>query len=113
MIYSRWDPSTGHYVYYEADDRAGLNDDLPTPAMPPTTKIGVPSIECGRPVPPGAVVIGEGELAMGSIAPPLGVRLLGGVSSFGPAAQAVGWFLAGSFVTLGILWLVQKGRRAR
>lgn len=75
MIYSRWDPATGAYDYYESADRIGLNDDLPIPKMPAPTKLGVPSVECGRPLPRGARHIGSGENARGSIVPPATVQL--------------------------------------
>jgi hypothetical protein len=65
VIYSRWDPSGGYYDYFEGDERPGINDDLPEPNLPRGTEIGVPSTDCGRPVPDGAAYLGSGEWAVG------------------------------------------------
>lgn len=72
MFYSRWDPTTGEYDYFEGATLAGLNDDLPVPSLPAGTDIGVASVECGRPLPSGAVPVGSGELARGVIVPSAG-----------------------------------------
>lgn len=77
IVYSRWDPAHGTYDYFEADQSPGLNDDLPVPNLPAATELGVPSTECGRPLPPGAEYVGTGEWAVGLMAIPAGVEQLG------------------------------------
>lgn len=78
VTYSRWDPSSGEYDYFEADARPGRNDDLPTPRMPKATELGVPSVECGRPLPPGAMHAGSGERPVGFITRPSRVGRIAG-----------------------------------
>jgi hypothetical protein len=88
VLYSRWDPTSGVYDYFEAEATVGLNDDLPVPALPAGTAIGVPSVLCGRPLPDDAVAVGEGELARGSIIPSM--------SSGDPIGAIIargGWFV--------------------
>lgn len=77
ITYSRWEPSGGYYDYFEADQSPGINDDLPVPALPSATELGVPSTECGRPVPSGAEYIGAGYEAVGLMAVPAPVEQLG------------------------------------
>lgn len=109
VTYSRWDPSTGAYDYFDAEGRPGLNDDLPVPLMPAGTEIGVPSVECGRPMPPGAVHIGSGEFAVGFIAPPASVDLLSSSGSIGSRLVPLWLVLAGA--VLGALAGYSFGRR--
>lgn len=82
ITYSRWEPSGGYYDYFEVDQRPGINDDLPIPKLPPATEIGVPSTECGRPIPSGARHVGEGELPMGLMATPASVERIGSSEAF-------------------------------
>lgn len=89
VTYSRWDPSSGQYDYFEADARPGLNDDLPVPRLPKATELGVPSVECGRPLPPGAAHVGSGERPVGLITPPAEVTRIAGAE----AATASTWFI--------------------
>ena len=70
MIYSRWQPDKGGYTYYESSERLGINDDLPVPAMPMGTSIGVASTEVGRPAPASLRRIGSGAQARGSLLAP-------------------------------------------
>jgi len=113
MIYSRWDPTTGLYDYFESSERVGINDDLPVPKMPSApSPIGVPSVECGREMPPDAVHIGQGEHARGLIAPPPGVALM--ETEVDKAREsAAAWFLAGVGATLGFVWMWMMSRRGR
>jgi len=114
MIYSRWDPTTGLYDYFESSERVGINDDLPVPSMPSSpSPIGVPSNECGRPLPADAVHVGQGEQARGLIAPPPGVALLESATNGTRGERAVAWFIAGVGATLGFLWMWTGARRAR
>jgi len=69
VIYSRWRPDDGGYDYFSSDERQNINDDLPSPDLVPASKIGVPSIEAGRPIPPGVVGAGNGDAAVGLVAP--------------------------------------------
>ncbi len=110
MLYSRFDPVGGYYDYFEVGGPlAALNDDLPVPRMPRPVDgkggaIGLPSVECGRPIPSGAVHAGRGDFAEGHIAPPNGVRL-SGTSGMGAWAVDVASFLAGAGL-VGVVWLV-------
>lgn len=101
MIYSRWDPATGQFDYFESTERFGLNDDLPIPKMPPPTKLGVPSVECGRPMPRDARRVGSGVLAQGSVVPPAAVQLAASIGSLG---QWMGnpWVMLAAGVAAGV-----------
>lgn len=97
LTYSRWDPSSGHYDYFETQVRPGLNDDMPVPKMPKSTELGVPSVECGRPMPKGATHTGSGEIPIGFITPPAGVDRLAG----DPVPNARTWMVVGTTLFLG------------
>lgn len=102
MIYSKWRPDTGQYDYYEAPERRGLGDDLPTPRLPLGTSVGVASNTVGRKVPLAARRAGSGELPRGSIAPTSRAGLAGvtGMLDVMPlwmwvaTGITVGWVLA-------------------
>lgn len=106
VTYSRWDPSAGVYDYFEAEQRPGLNDDLPVPKLPKKTKLGVPSVECGRPLPSGAIEVGSGERAVGFITRPAPVEQLSGVS----AATASAWLTVAAALGAGALAGYYLGR---
>ena len=112
MVYSRWDPTTGLYGYYEASDTAGLNDDLPTPKMPAPTRIGVPSVEAGRPLPEDAVLVGRGEGAQGSITPPENVTLYAQADATAEKQGFLKGFLWGvavvGLVGYAVLWQTRR-----
>lgn len=80
MLYSRWVPDKGGYVYYETPERRGLGDDLPTPRMRRHSDLGVASTEVGRALPLGAKIVGTGPVARGCIVP-MDRSFLSGVSS--------------------------------
>ena len=113
MIYSRWRPDTGGYDYLETSGTQNINDDLPTPELPKATKIGVPSIEAGRPVPAGAQKVGEGDVAVGLVAPVDESRIVRRTRSLagvdGAPSSAVLWFAAGA-AGAALLWYVAKKR---
>lgn len=104
MIYSRWRPDSGRYDYYQAPERRGLGDDLPTPRLPIGTAIGVPSTEAGRAVPLGAKLVGSGALAKGSIAPMSRAGLAGvaGMLDLMPT-----WMWVATGITIG--WVLRQG----
>jgi hypothetical protein len=110
-IYSRWKPDTGGFEYLQAPGSYNLNDDLPAPELRPATKIGVPSIEAGRPIPPGAQVVGEGAVAVGVIAPVEASRLVRRTRSLagidGSPSPTTLWIIAGA-AGLALLWYVRK-----
>lgn len=110
MIFSRWNPNAGAYDYFESPGGPGLNDDLPTPALPPPTKLGVPSTACGRPVPRGAAYVGAGELPQGVLTTPSRPEGLGEV---GLSPFASPWVLASAAAAAASLvtWLVMRRRR--
>jgi hypothetical protein len=113
MIYSRWKPDTGGFEYLEVPGGHNINDDLPTPELRPATKIGVPSIEAGRPVPAGAQVIGEGDEAVGVIAPVDQARIVRRTRSLagldGAPSSTVLWLAAGA-AGAALLWYIAKKR---
>lgn len=107
IVYSRWDPSGGYYDYFEADQSPGINDDLPIPNLPPATELGVPSTECGRPLPAGAVHVGSGLWAEGLMAVPAGVEQLGQSSTL--AGASTSWLILGAgAVGLGVGMLISR-----
>ena len=114
MIYSRWRPDTGGYDYLEAPGTQNINDDLPTPDLPAATKIGVPSIEAGRPIPAGAQIVGEGDVAVGLVAPVDESRIIRRTRSLAgldvTSSSAVLWFAAGA-AGAALLWYVAKKKR--
>lgn len=111
MIYSEWKPDTGGYDYYETTGTQNINDDLPTPDLPAATKIGVPSIEAGRPIPAGARLVGSGDVAVGLVAPVDATRLVRRTRSLagvdGSSSSTMLWIAAGA-VGITLLWYVAK-----
>jgi hypothetical protein len=112
MFYSKFDPVRGHYDYFEtADALAALNDDLPVPKMPSATDIGVPSVECGRPLPAAVWHVGTGELSRGHIAPPDSARLSGVIGATEPGTSSMLFsFLAGA-ASIVVLWMLVGRKR--
>lgn len=109
VTFSRWDPSSGVYDYFEAADlRPGLNDDLPTPSLPAGTDIGVPSTDCGRPMPRGAEPVGSGEFAVGMITLPAGVTPLSGEGA--PSERQLTYLIVGA-LGAGLMYVVLRGWR--
>ncbi len=105
---SQWRPDGGYNYYEIADQIAPIGDDLPNPVMPAPTKLGVPSLEVGQPLPAGATLIGEGAVPVGIITP-MDTSFVGRLLPF-RGSPAV-WFVAGA-VAIGAVWLVlhHKGR---
>lgn len=113
MIYSEWKPDTGGFIYYEANEAQNINDDLPAPELRAASKIGVPSIEAGRPLPSGARVVGEGDVAVGMIAPVNPSRIVRRTRSLAGVAEAMQmqsvWVGIGAATIL--VWWVWKSNR--
>lgn len=112
MIYSRWKPTTGGYDYFKANETdVPLGNDLPVPKISGGTKIGVASVDIGRPIPAGAARMGSGPLAIGLIAPTRKAGALSGlgdlVTSTIPAAYL--WLSAG---LLGG-WAIRRAKRGK
>lgn len=116
MIFSRFDPDTAEYDYFESPGTlAAINDDIGAPGLPPPVssaigrEIGFPSTECGRAMPSGARHVGTGDLAEGHVTPPAHVKLSGYSSAadgqFG--YRDVIAFLAGAAV-IGVVWLISE-----
>jgi len=113
VIYSRWQPDTGGYEYLEVPGGHNINDDLPTPVLTPASKIGVPSIEAGRPVPAGAVVVGEGDEARGIICPVDAgsiVRRTRSLAGFDQITSEPALWVVGGAAALSLLWYFAKKR---
>lgn len=112
LVYSRWRPDDGGYDYFQSTLRQNINDDLPAPELAPATKIGVPSIEAGRPVPAGAYPIGSGELAMGLVAPVDTARIVRRTRSLSGSdpmrVYKSPWFYIGGVGAVALMfWLVR------
>jgi|GEM_PF-2667205 len=117
MMYSCFDQDTGTYKYFEDSKTIPVNGDLPVPnwLKGRTTKLGVPSLDAGRPLPKEAKPVGRGAQARGMVVQcNAGVGLSGGPSLdthqllFAGATMAVAGFLwytdqKISSVTLGIV----------
>jgi hypothetical protein len=73
MIFSRWQPTTGGYDYYDSPStRFGLGDDLPVPKFQTMQALGLTigcSTDIGRALPADATKVGSGPLARGMVAP--------------------------------------------
>lgn len=69
MIYSCFDQPSGLYRYFEDNRQIPVNGDLPVPSYLSSraTKLGVPSMEAGRPLPSAAREIGSGLQARGML----------------------------------------------
>lgn len=69
MIYSCFDQPSGLYRYFEDNRQIPVNGDLPVPSYLSSraTKLGVPSMEAGRPLPSDAREIGNGLQARGMV----------------------------------------------
>lgn len=69
MIYSCFDPQSGQYRYFQDSVSAPVNGDLPVPSYlkSRSTKLGVPSLEAGRPLPRDARRVGSGLTARGMV----------------------------------------------
>jgi hypothetical protein len=103
---SQWQPDGG-YVYYEAQGyTTPLGDDLPNPAMPQPTKLGVPSIEAGHALPRRARRVGEGDMPRGVLVP-MDTSRLGAVLP--TCGSPLLWALGGA-AAVGLIWFVQRGR---
>lgn len=108
MIYSRWDPSSGRYDYFETPEALGRNDDLPVPRLPAGGAIGVASVAAGRPLPGDATPIGSGERALGSIVPTVRGGVLAGLA--GAIDPRWLWLGGGVVVGLGVGFLLWRRR---
>lgn len=112
MIYSRWKPDTGGYEYLEAPGTHNINDDLPAPQLRAASKIGVPSIEAGRPIPAGARRVGEGDVAVGLVAPvdeSRIVRRTRSLAGFMGDDPASAWlWIGGAAAGAALLWYVAR-----
>lgn len=73
MIFSRWQPDTGGYDYFDSPStRIGLGDDLPVPSFQTMRVLGLDigcSTDIGRPLPAGSTKIGSGPIARGMVSP--------------------------------------------
>ena len=105
VTYSQWQPDGG-YNYFEASGQtAPLGNDLPVARLHPVGKLGVPSVEAGHPIPPGARYAGEGDLPVGIVAPMDSSRAQG---AWDVMSSPWAWFAAGVAVTLVVSWLARR-----
>lgn len=93
MIFSRWQPTTGGYDYYDSQStRFGLGDDLPVPRFQTMNVLGLKvgcSTDIGRPLPSDATKIGSGPLARGMVSPMDRVGGLGAIDFTSSVAKGV------------------------
>lgn len=108
MIYSCFDQKSGQYRYFQDSLQIPVNGDLPVPnyLKNRATKLGVPALEAGRPLPRDAKMVGRGIAARGMIVscglPPTG---FGDLTS-GDAKSAL--LLAAALGTAGFLWYTDQ-----
>lgn len=104
MIYSCFDQNSGLYRYFQDSTQIPVNGDLPVPnyLKGRATKLGVPALEAGRPLPRDARPIGRGVPARGMLvncnAQPAG---LSGTLDLDTKTALV---VAGVFGTAALLW---------
>ena len=107
MIYSCFDQPSGLYRYFENSHQIPVNGDLPVPTYLSSraTKLGVPSMEAGRPLPSDARQIGTGLQARGMIVR-CGQRSASSVSGLGALSLDSQQVLIGLAVagTAALLW---------
>lgn len=70
MIYSLHDAVNGGFRYFEAPGSVPINDDHPVPSFSVETRLGVPSVYAGRPIPARSTPVGAGPKAKGIIVSP-------------------------------------------
>jgi len=114
MFYSCFNPQIGLYDYFEDSSTRPINGDLPIPKLPASTgRIGVPSIEAGRPLPSAAKRVGRGWHARGMIVKCN--RGLGGLaSSDSGVGTGTALLIAGALTILLIAgggWIGEWGRK--
>lgn len=112
MIYSCFNPHTGLYRYFENTKQIPVNADLPVPRLPPPAgRVGVPSIDAGRPLPSDARPVGEGWNARGII---VNCSRSGAVAfgSDGTPSEGWEWVKAGGWKWIlggaAAIWLVRR-----
>lgn len=103
MMYSCFDQNSGLYRYFQDDKQIPVNGDLPVPSYLKSraTKLGVPALEAGRPLPANARPVGRGAPARGMVvscaSPPAS---LSGLDMDTKTALVV----AGALGTAALLW---------
>lgn len=111
MIFSRWQPETGGYDYYDSPStRFGLGDDLPVPRFPTMKVLGLNigcSTDIGRTLPSDAVKTGSGPIARGMVAPMDRVGGLGAIDFTGSLAKGVLCVV----VALGVGFFIGRDKR--
>lgn len=112
MNYSCFDPASGLYDYFEDATQIPINADLPVPQLPKAAgKIGVPSIDAGRPLPPGARPVGRGWHARGIVVS-CGRGSPQSMGAMPTASGAVDWVKNGGWMWLlggaVAVWFVSK-----
>lgn len=107
MNYCVFDARTGVYAYYKGPDHPPINGDLPTPSLANgIAGIGMPSVDAGRDLPPGAKRVGQGWHAKGIICRPPGGRALSGYS-YGDG-MSWGAISLGIIMGWGVVWAVKN-----
>lgn len=108
MIYSCFDQNSGLYRYFEDDKQIPVNGDLPVPTWLKSraTKLGVPALEAGRPLPSDARAMGRGPAARGMI-----VSCNGGMSGLGSPLSheaKANLIVAAALGTAALLWYTDQ-----
>ena len=105
MIYSCFDQKSGLYKYFQDDKQIPVNGDLPVPTWlkSRSTKLGVPALEAGRPLPSNARPSGHGPTARGMIVSC--DRSLSGLGASPLTDEAkANLFVAAALGTAALLW---------
>jgi hypothetical protein len=113
MIFSRWQPDTGGYDYYDSPStRIGLGDDLPVPRFKTMRALGLDigcSTDIGRDLPADATKVGSGPLPRGMVSSmaKVGQMGLGAIDFTSAAAKTVLCVV----VALGIGFFLGRDKR--
>lgn len=112
MIFSRWQPDTGGYDYFDSPStRIGLGDDLPVPSFKTMRALGLNigcSTDIGRPLPADATKVGSGPLPRGMVSPMNKISgVLGAIDFTSAAAKTVLCVV----VALGIGFFLGRDKR--
>jgi len=105
MRYSCFNPTSGLYDLYEDSTQLPVNGDLPVPKLASQAgKVGVPAIDCGRPLPVEARHVGTSWHADGFI-----VQCRGQLSGYdeSPGSTSLLW-IAGAAAAAALVYVLLR-----
>lgn len=101
MRYSRFNAQLGHYDVFEDQRTHAMNADLPTPKLTAMAGgIGVPSVDAGRDLPPGAKRVGTSWNAVGMVVRDEVSRPMSGLFDSSPVKLPEGILLGATFAAV-------------